>query len=207
LVAILIYAVVQANQGPSSGPTSWQKAMLDSDPKIPGDYIPPNPGADGKVCADATCVATMDDREHIGVGVTIPICPQAQLDAKNYSNPLCYNSNPPTSGPHNPNPMPFKVLDNPAPKENLIHNMEHGGVVIWYNTDDANAIKELASIANDNIDRRRFVVMSKYTGMDPDTVAVTSWTRMMKFKPSEIDKKAIQHFIDVNEKRFNPEGF
>ena len=30
---------------------------------------------------------------------------------------------------------------------------------------------------------------------------------MMKFKPSEIDKKAIQHFIDVNEKRFNPEGF
>ena len=61
------------------------------------------------------------------------------------------------------------MLDNPAPKENLIHNMEHGGVVIWYNTDNADAIKELASIANDNIDRRRFVVMSKYTGMDPDT--------------------------------------
>ena len=51
-----------------------------------------------------------------------------------------YNSNPPTSGPHSATPMPFKVLDNPAPKENLVHNMEHGGVVVWYNTDDAGVI-------------------------------------------------------------------
>ena len=67
--------------------------------------------------------------------------------------------------------MPFKVLDNPAAKENLVHNMEHGGVVVWFNTDDQVVIDELASIVNDYLDRRRLVVMSQYTEMEPDTIA------------------------------------
>ncbi len=207
LIGVLIYAVVQANSDPSTGPVGWQKAMMDSDPKLPGTYVEPNPGADGRLCTDATCIPTMDDREHQGVGVTIPICTDEQMTAKNYTNPLCYNSNPPTSGPHSPTPMPFRVLENPAPKENLVHNMEHGGIVIWYNTDNADVIKQLEDVAKDNIDRRRFVVMSKYTGMEADTIAVTAWTRIDKFKSSEYNKKRVQDFIDEHEKRFNPEGF
>ena len=31
--------------------------------------------------------------------------------------------------------MPFRVLENPAPKENLVHNMEHGQIVLWYSPD------------------------------------------------------------------------
>ena len=40
----------------------WQRAELDSSDKIPGTYIPPHPGQDGKLCTVASCVATMDDR-------------------------------------------------------------------------------------------------------------------------------------------------
>ena len=205
VVAFIAYAVLQANKDTSNEPLDWQRAELDSSDKIPGKYIPPHPGADGKLCTVASCVPTMDDRLH--VAPAIPICDQKALDTQNYSNPLCYNSNPPTSGPHNANPMPFKVLDNPAPKENLVHNMEHGGVVVWYNTDDQSVIKQLADTVNEELGRRKFVVMSKYTDMEPNTIAVTSWTRMDKFPVSDYNKKRVTDFIEANDKRFNPERF
>ena len=205
VVAFIAYAVIQANKGPEAGPVDWQKAELNSDAKIPGQYVPPHPGKDGVLCQDAGCIGTMDDRLH--VVETIPICTSEQIASKQISDPVCYTSNPPTSGPHNGSPMPFKVLDNPAPKESLLHNMEHGGVVVWYNTDDQAVIKQLADIVNSELDRRRLVVMSKYTEMEPNTIAVTSWTRLDKFPVGEFNAKRVREFISENNKRFNPEGF
>lgn len=199
IIAVLVYAVTQVNNT-DKGPSASQKAQMDDSPDIPGVYYPPHPGSDGQL-------DTQDDRLHYNPGTAIPICTQQQLDAKNYSSPLCYTSNPPTSGPHSSTPMPFKVLENPAPKENLLHNMEHGGVVIWYNTTDQAAIDQLKKVAQDNIDRRQFVVMTQYAEMEPDTIAITSWTRLDKFPVGELTKDRVQKFIDVNEKRFNPEGF
>jgi hypothetical protein len=201
IVAVLVYAVTQADNV-DSGPSPAQEAELDDDPNIPGVYYAPHPGPDGVLHS-----ANQDDRQHFSPGTVIPICTQAQLDAGNFVDPLCYTSNPPTSGPHSSTPMPFRVLENPAPKENLIHNMEHGGVVIWYNTTDQAAIDELKSIAQDNIDRRRFVVMSAYSGMEADTIAITAWTRLDKFAVSDLTEERVQEFIDANHKRFNPEGF
>jgi Protein of unknown function (DUF3105) len=43
-----------------------------------------------------------------------------------------YNSFPPTSGPHHPIPAPFDVYDQPVEQFRLVHNLEHGGVVIQY---------------------------------------------------------------------------
>ena len=204
-VLYLAYTVLQANKDVDTGPVDWQKAQADSSSKIPSEYVAPHPGADGQLCTVVTCIANMDDRLHLQE--IIPICTSEQLAAGNISKPLCYNSNPPTSGPHSGTPMPFKVLDNPALKENLVHNMEHGGVVVWYNTDDAAVIKQLADTVNSELDRRRLVVMSKYTEMEPNTIAVTSWTRLDKFGVSDFNAKRVRDFIEENSKRFNPEGF
>jgi hypothetical protein len=43
-----------------------------------------------------------------------------------------YNSFPPTSGPHHPQPAPFDVYEDPVEQFRLVHNLEHGGVVIQY---------------------------------------------------------------------------
>ena len=43
-----------------------------------------------------------------------------------------YNSDPPTSGAHNPQPAAWDVYDEPVDQLILIHNLEHGGVVIQY---------------------------------------------------------------------------
>ncbi len=46
-----------------------------------------------------------------------------------------YNSSPPTSGPHHPQAAPFDVYDEPVDQIRLVHNLEHGGVVIQYGRD------------------------------------------------------------------------
>jgi hypothetical protein len=46
-----------------------------------------------------------------------------------------YNSSPPTSGPHNALPATFDVYDEPVSGIHVIHNLEHGGVLVQYGDD------------------------------------------------------------------------
>jgi hypothetical protein len=199
VTAIIVHAVIQTgNTG--DGVPDWRTAELDADPNIPGAYIAPHPGFDG-------LPETGDERRHFNPGQVVPICTEEQIDTGDVGDPLCYTSNPPTSGPHSTTPQGFTNLENPAPKENIIHSMEHGGVYIWYNTADQAAIDLVKDVVNENTDRRRFVGSTIYTGMEPETIAITSWTRLDKFPVSELTEERLQRFIDENHKRFNPEGF
>lgn len=61
------------------------------------------------------------DRVHIGAGG--PPAPP----------PLSsYPSQPPTSGPHNAQPLSSGEYPDPPPVDQVIHSLEHGAVVIWY---------------------------------------------------------------------------
>ena len=46
-----------------------------------------------------------------------------------------YNSFPPTSGYHDENPAIFDAYSQPVPERHLIHNLEHGGIVVQYGKD------------------------------------------------------------------------
>src|SRR4029078_1342890 len=104
----------------------------------------------------------------------------------------------------NPSATRCKVLDSRAPKKNLVHNMEHGGVVVWYNTNDAGVIQQLSAMVNAELAQNKLVVMSRYIGMEPNTIALTSWTRLDKFPVSDLTRKRVVDFIDTHSRRFNP---
>jgi hypothetical protein len=197
VAAIVIYAVVQSSSG-SSGTPGFVKAELDDSPNLPGQYIKPNPGPDG-------VLPSSDDRQHFGQGIVWPFCTEDQISSGDIGQ--CYTSNPPTSGWHSSNPGGFQVYENPLAKENALHSMEHGGVVIWYNTTDQSVIDQLKQIWKDETNRRKLVVVTQYPGMEPNTIALTAWTRLDKFSVSDFDKGRITKFIDAHSKRFNPEGF
>jgi hypothetical protein len=216
IAALLVYAVIQAGADPGASPgEKADAAELDDDPSLPGVYYPPHPGADGILNSPAQ----PDDRLHQAPNTIIPICTQEQLDSGAISDPsygpagVCYTSNPPTSGPHSSTPQGFTNLENPegpessVRKENLVHSMEHGGVIIWYNTTDQAAIDLIKSVVNENTDRRRFVASVNYGSMEAETIAITAWTRLDKFPVSELTEVRLQEFIDAHHKRFNPEGF
>jgi hypothetical protein len=125
-----------------------------------------------------------------------------------------YNSNPPTSGPHAPAPAPWGVSDVALPKEVPVHNMEHGGVVIWYNCaagdpplDDA-ACDDLRDGLADITERAnregKQVLMTPYEDMD-SRIVLSAWTRLDTL--DELDADRIELFIEVFDRLFNPEGF
>ena len=202
IVGIIVFAYIESTKGTDSTP-GWINAELDDSTSLPGTYVKPNPGPDGNLCTNITCVNSMDDRNH--VTTPISICTADQLASNDIGS--CYNSNPPTSGNHNPNPAAFKIYDNPVPKENLVHSMEHGGVIVWYNTDNQQVIDQLKSVVQGELERRKQVVMSKYTDMEPDTIALTAWTRLDKFPVSDFNKDRVKTFIEKLDKHFNPENF
>jgi hypothetical protein len=43
-----------------------------------------------------------------------------------------YNSYPPSSGPHFPVPAVYNIYDQPVPQIRLVHNLEHGAIVVLY---------------------------------------------------------------------------
>jgi hypothetical protein len=111
-----------------------------------------------------------------------------------------YSSTPGTSGPHWNNPTSWGVYTTPQNESQVIHNLEHGGIVIWYDPDalDAGGIAELA----DYVDRQvsagisgRFKFMlSPWDGADPlgGAIAVTAWRNLLEL--DEVDLGAIDAF-------------
>ena len=53
-----------------------------------------------------------------------------------------YNSSPPTSGPHYEVPADTAFYTEQREPEQMLHNLEHGQIVIWYRPDAPSEIKE-----------------------------------------------------------------
>ena len=141
-----------------------------------------------------------------------------------------YNSNPPTSGPHAPAPADWGVHEEQVPKEVPVHNMEHGGVVIWYDCSFVLTTRigimpragqagtgrpvagpackelrdELASVVNRAVADGKLVLMVPYAGLE-HRIALTAWRTLDTL--DQFDEGRVQAFIDHFERLFNPEGF
>ena len=102
-----------------------------------------------------------------------------------------YNTNPPTSGPHWANAADWKFSDEELADEQLVHNLEHGGIWITYKDLDEGSINTLKNIAKNN---RNSVVITRRDKND-DLIVVVSWGRMMKL--TEVDETLIQKYIDT----------
>lgn len=117
-----------------------------------------------------------------------------------------YNSNPPTSGPHDPRAPQFRIYNDPVPKETVVHAMEHGGVIIWYNcTDCQDTVDQLKEIAREYLRKNKNVLMTPYPEMEPNTIALTAWTRLDKFSVPDFTPERVKRFIDAHHCRYRPE--
>jgi hypothetical protein len=124
-----------------------------------------------------------------------------------------YNSNPPTSGPHTAAVQPG-IYDDPVPKEQVVHNMEHSQVVVWYNCNggqaplppaDCQGLRDnLASLVNEANQGGKRVVMTPYADMD-QRIALTAWQFLDTF--DEFDADRVRTFIDTFYCHTNLEGF
>jgi len=91
--------------------------------------------------------------------------------------------------------------------ESLVHSMEHGGLVVWYNTTNQQVIDELEAVVQGYLENDALIVMVPYQEMEEETIALTIWARRDKFPVSEYTKERVETFIDTMKCRFNPESF
>lgn len=123
-------------------------------------------------------------------------------------SPVAYNSTPPTSGAHYSNLLDWRIYNDPQRYESLVHNMEDGGVIVYYQCVDGcpETVKQLKEIVTPYVNAGKKVVM---TPNDPtftagtsrsvhqamqSRIVLTAWGRLIAME--ELDGSKIRSFID-----------
>lgn len=107
-----------------------------------------------------------------------------------------YNSNPPTSGPHYPQPAAWGIYENQLADETLVHNLEHGGIWISYKPD---LLAEEKAKLNEIAGRYKSKVVLEPRVQNETAVALAAWQRLKKL--DSVDEAAITEFIATYKNR------
>jgi hypothetical protein len=111
-----------------------------------------------------------------------------------------YSSLPAASGPHWSGPANWGVYTTPQVETQLVHNLEHGGVVIWYDPDalDASQVDELSRYVTtqnaSGISGRFKFILSPWGGEDdlPSPIVATAWRWVLELE--EVDTGSLDAF-------------
>jgi hypothetical protein len=138
-------------------------------------------GGDASALVDAGCTQqtyTSEGRQHV-----------AELEEG-----FEYKSFPPTSGPHNVQPAIWNIYDEPIEQFILVHNLEHGGIVVQYG-DEVPA--ETVAQIRDWYARgdRNGIVVATLPELK-DKVALTAWTQLATCPG--FDEKAFDKFVELH---------
>jgi hypothetical protein len=118
-----------------------------------------------------------------------------------------FSSVPATSGPHWNTPAQWGVYEQAVPEAQVVHNLEHGGIVIWYQpgqVDDA-GLEELRRYVRSQVSGNRFkFILSPWNGdAFGYPVALTAWTRLRYV--DSVDMAQITEFADAYYGLLGPE--
>jgi Protein of unknown function (DUF3105) len=162
-----------------------------------------------------------------GLGVQQPndggahVTPGADCRYAPETDPNCgtdpYSSLPAASGPHWDQSAlaNWGVYSTPQPETQLIHNLEHGGVVIWYDPSalDAAAIDELSGYVNtqtaSGVSGRYKFILSPWGGADPlpAPIVASTWRWLLELDTADvdvIDEFAREHYGEAPEPNGGP---
>jgi hypothetical protein len=134
-----------------------------------------------------------DGNDHVGIGVDCRADPR--------SDPNCgadpYSSLPGASGPHwDPSGVAeWGVYSTPQPETQLIHNLEHGGIVVWYDPErlDADGVDTLTQYVNaqtaSGISGRYKFILSPWGGAEPlpAPVVASAWRYLLELETADTD--------------------
>lgn len=105
------------------------------------------------------------------------------------SPPPKWNSFPPTSGRHYVNPVPFGLYTEPLPEIRLVHNLEHGAVILQYGDKVSQAdVRRITAWYQQDANAIVVAPLPKLGAR----VALTAWTQWAEC--SGFDEKAANAF-------------
>jgi Protein of unknown function (DUF3105) len=132
--------------------------------------------------------------------------PMGRQHIEKLSPDFRYNSYPPTSGPHYPPgpkaPAVWGIYDTPIDETALVHNLEHGGVVVQYGKNvPPSTVEQITQWYRDLDTQNGMLVAPIWPDIQatkpPDAdkkVFLTSWTHLMTC--TAFDEGAFGRFVD-----------
>ena len=155
------------------------------------------------VAVVAYFVLAGEDENAYAEGLTAAGCTDQTLPdlgtehiADDAPEPETYNSTPPTSGPHRAAPALWGVYDSPIEPSILLHNLEHGGLVVQYG--DGVPPQTRVALQESVLSDRDFMVIAPRPELG-DKIAYTTWTRLVTC--TGFDERVIE---GVRERRNRP---
>ena len=118
---------------------------------------------------------------------------------------IAYNSVPATSGDHYFSPQRCGFYTSEVPDERVVHNLEHGNIVISYNLPDQGDVSALEDVYNDLGGwKDHYTVARSYSKIAPGQVALSAWGVLDIM--DGVDKDRITRFYEHYVGRLGPEG-
>ena len=108
---------------------------------------------------------------------------------------VSYATTPPTSGSHWPVWAPCGAYSNQVPDEVIIHNLEHGNVVISHNLTDPDQLSRLIQLTGSLVDFDKWGVLRPYSDIDKGFVGMSAWTVVDLFQGVDVER--IRRFYDT----------
>ena len=105
--------------------------------------------------------------------------------------PTDWNSKPPTSGQHLATPLAPGVYDQEQDERAVVHNLEHGYVVIQYKNIPEDQQQQLRDYVRERSGSK--LVLAPYSGLEADGVALTAWQNLETCQRVNLD--AVKGFV------------
>jgi hypothetical protein len=106
--------------------------------------------------------------------------------------PRNWNSTPPTSGDHLGTPLPPGVYDNEQDMRAMVHNEEHGYVVILYKGIPDDQVEQLRKFVEARDGSK--LVLSPWSGLEKPGVALAAWRNLEILERVNMD--VVQAFVN-----------
>jgi hypothetical protein len=132
-------------------------------------------------------------------GEAVPVQGQEHI-ALDQSHPP-YNSDPPTSGWHYAEPAEAGFYESSLPDEQLVHNLEHGHVIISYDCARVADCEDVKTELRGLVDRfQRWKIVAVARENADAAIALTAWGRIDKMDSYDEDR------VDAFVKRWRNRG-
>ncbi len=134
-------------------------------------------------------VTTGPDIETLNFNAPIEVTEDKYYGADHSNDPVQYEMKIPTSGTHSPHDLKFGFYKEKPTNEMLVHNLEHGDIIIYYRPDaDETVLKEMKYWAKFTKAGSGILTVPNSEIPKDDQLVVTAWTRTMELKDRDPKK-------------------
>lgn len=132
------------------------------------------------------------DIESLNYDVSIKVTEDGDYGRDHTTEPVQYEMKIPTSGIHSPHDLKFGFYSEKPLYEELVHNLEHGDIIIYYRAEaDQATIKRLKYLTKFRVAGAGVLAVPNEDIPEGKEIVVTAWTKTMEqavFNEQEVGK-------------------